>query len=809
MKNNIFVKIRESFNWYNLSAYGLHLIVVFITVFQLAKIDRGIQSDSLNYIAILASLSSIFLILLKKVKILFRFSISLILGVITSFTIFGNLGSFILTFLQAFFSYINVYIRSLKPESLLSPNPTEWQEAWRIFGDSVQVLINRLTMWFQGLPNPIYDPISINLIIGIGVWLLSIWIFYFLIIKKRALLGIFPAIFISAYISQTKNEGIVVVAWLVFIGLLMEVLSNHSLNEDYWQKQKMVFSKAIRNKSIQLALYISIIAIVIAGFITSPELERFIKDLRERNDDTGSTVYVPGDDGENMPLNPSIVEGPAKTMSDISFGRFPNDHLINSAPELSEEIIMYVRIEDTNPTNDIYYLRSANYDTYTNHGWLTVDRGFIFNPPKWGVPINIELTQNEKFIYQEISLLEESNESNLMFFVGDLLSANVIHFTSYHTKFINETFSDLFASITKEIQYSAYSKVPIYSEEELRNTTLEYPSWISNKYLQIPDSVPDRVYDLALQLTATLPTIYDRALAIEQYLRQFEYTLELKSPPQSQDLVDYFLFDLQKGYCDYYASSMVILARAAGIPARLATGYVASTFDASLGQYIISGDQAHAWTEIYFPDFGWVNFEPTSGRTSLERSAEREIIIEEEIIAQEPSAAIQLLDKILPYMTFGNIFGFLSITITAVVVISFSILWIDKQILKAQSPFKVMKKLYLRLQNQAKQLGLEVKDIDTPNEFLELLSEYLINVQKTNPFTEKILESTPQHSSFIINFCNQIAYTKSIPDFMDVHQAINSWGKLRWQFRFLRSLLKIDSFTNKIQNIWRRDKQAF
>ncbi|HAY85794.1 MAG TPA: transglutaminase, partial [Chloroflexi bacterium] len=103
----------------------------------------------------------------------------------------------------------------------------------------------------------------------------------------------------------------------------------------------------------------------------------------------------------------------------------------------------------------------------------------------------------------------------------------------------------------------------------MRNTSQEYPDWIANKYLQVPDSVPARVYDLALSLTATQPTPYDRAVAIERYLRQFEYSLEIEDPPEYRDIVDYFLFEQQKGYCDYFASSMVVLARAAGLPARL------------------------------------------------------------------------------------------------------------------------------------------------------------------------------------------------------------------------------------------------
>ena len=121
-------------------------------------------------------------------------------------------------------------------------------------------------------------------------------------------------------------------------------------------------------------------------------------------------------------------------------------------------------------------------------------------------------------------------------------------------------------------------------------------------------------------MTAVEPTPYDRARAIEQYLRTFPYTLQLPPPPLDRDVVDYFLFDLQKGYCDYYASAMVVLARAAGLPARLVVGYAPGTFDAQRALYVVTAADAHSWAEVYFPGIGWIEFEPTAGRAALERA---------------------------------------------------------------------------------------------------------------------------------------------------------------------------------------------
>jgi hypothetical protein len=142
---------------------------------------------------------------------------------------------------------------------------------------------------------------------------------------------------------------------------------------------------------------------------------------------------------------------------------------------------------------------------------------------------------------------------------------------------------------------------------------------VRETYLALPESVPRRVRDLAAQITSGQSTPYDRAKAIEAYLRQFPYTLEIPAPPAGRDVADYFLFDLQKGYCDYYATALVVLARAAGLPARLVAGYASGYYDAPAAAYRVTQADAHAWAEIYFTGLGWVEFEPTAGQPELVR----------------------------------------------------------------------------------------------------------------------------------------------------------------------------------------------
>jgi transglutaminase-like putative cysteine protease len=106
-------------------------------------------------------------------------------------------------------------------------------------------------------------------------------------------------------------------------------------------------------------------------------------------------------------------------------------------------------------------------------------------------------------------------------------------------------------------------------------------------------------------------------------------------------VADYFLFDLKKGYCDYFATTMVVMARAAGIPARFVSGYSPGAYDAPNAQYVVRELNAHSWAEVYFTDIGWVEFEPTGSIPEIVR-------MEEEITTpeQEPdSAASRLLTR--------------------------------------------------------------------------------------------------------------------------------------------------------------------
>jgi protein-glutamine gamma-glutamyltransferase len=159
-------------------------------------------------------------------------------------------------------------------------------------------------------------------------------------------------------------------------------------------------------------------------------------------------------------------------------------------------------------------------------------------------------------------------------------------------------------------RYEATSDIAQPSPAQLRTTPADYPPEILLNYLQLPP-VDDRVLRLAKQIVGSADNNYDKAAAIERYLRtHFGYTLQLpRTVPR--DPVANFLFERKQGHCEYFASSMAIMLRTLGIPSRVVNGFRTGEFNDLTSQYLIRGSNAHSWVEAYFPGYGWIGFDPT------------------------------------------------------------------------------------------------------------------------------------------------------------------------------------------------------
>lgn len=164
-------------------------------------------------------------------------------------------------------------------------------------------------------------------------------------------------------------------------------------------------------------------------------------------------------------------------------------------------------------------------------------------------------------------------------------------------------------------RYEADSDIATAAPAELRTAGRNYPAPVAAAYLRLP-AIDPRVPRLAAQITNSSGNDFDKAAALENYLKtRFGYTLEL---PQTavKDPIANFLFERKQGHCEYFASSMAVMLRTLGIPSRVVTGFRSDEFNDLTGNYVVRAKDAHAWVEAYFPGYGWQTFDPTPAGAS-------------------------------------------------------------------------------------------------------------------------------------------------------------------------------------------------
>ncbi|NWQ43586.1 transglutaminase [Bacillus sp. EB106-08-02-XG196] len=190
----------------------------------------------------------------------------------------------------------------------------------------------------------------------------------------------------------------------------------------------------------------------------------------------------------------------------------------------------------------------------------------------------------------------------------------------------------IFGFDSKPIAPDAYTveyKIPQYEAIDLRETSVVDPVQIDSaflaQYTQLPENLPERIKELAESITKGETNWFDKAKAIERHFGGSEFRYDQKNvavPGENDDYVDQFLFDSKVGYCDNFSTSMAVLLRTVGIPTRWVKGYTGGEFmdysegDTSKSIYEITNNNAHSWVEVYFPNQGWVPFEPTKGFTN-------------------------------------------------------------------------------------------------------------------------------------------------------------------------------------------------
>lgn len=472
----------------------------------------------------------------------------------------------------------------------------------------------RYALWWQGVQNnsATRDDFVVFGFALVVVWALGLVTAGLARRTRQGLLAALPVLWTLAVIMLYSPIDRWLIVGGVTLALLLHLVLDQQRMVERWHEQGLDYSPLLlveRGITVGgLLLLVIVLAAVTPNLYWTAITGRYYALIAPLNEqmETLSKRAFPGLAAVNPWAGRDIAGG------------LPNEFLVRAGPDLGERQVMRVRTSEPARFYDEpplgHPLRGATFSIFDGRGWQNpaqFARTRFAADEAWAdLP-----TAGRRQLLQSVSL---SILPGAIFAAGEPQSLSIDYLA-------DERFpSDLIKLSAAARSYTAASLIPALSDAELR----ALPAWGEEHplpdayapYLELPDSVTERTLTLAAELTAGTAAPFEQAAAIEHYLRTFPYDLDVPPLPDDvSDVADYFLFDLRRGYCDYYATSFVVLARAVGLPARFATGFAPGSWNPTDQQWTITEAEAHSWPEVYLPVAGWVAFEPTAGRPELSR----------------------------------------------------------------------------------------------------------------------------------------------------------------------------------------------
>jgi transglutaminase-like putative cysteine protease len=396
------------------------------------------------------------------------------------------------------------------------------------------------------------------------------------------------------------------------------------------------------------------------------------------------------------------------------------------------------------------YWQAKVYHTYEDGGWQSVELPFTELFPDDGI-IDLPLSVDREMITQTV--VTYLPNSSFIYGAPDIVSVdrpiNVYADRDGQGKqLVSEVRSKYVLQLGDE--YVVTSRLSLADANSLRAASTEYPDWVTETYLQVPDSVTPETLALAEELAAPFNNPFDKAISVRDYLREnIVYNDQIQATPQGIDPVHYTLFVSQEAYCNYYASAMALMLRSQGVPTRVVSGYAQGSFDEETSSYRVQASNAHTWVEVYFPDYGWIQFEPTASIPAWDRPEEvdesggggdafsqftaqsfldREALLQERLEPEiDPSVNEDLLAELqgedaLPVVepTFWDTFPVWQAIGAALVLVVAVVLSAVANEMNRRVEGDVDKS-FLRLRSWANWLGLPARETHTPYEQAEMM----------------------------------------------------------------------------------------
>lgn len=471
-------------------------------------------------------------------------------------------------------------------------------------------LLDRMYLWWSAATQGgiSTDPLPFIVMILVLMWLgayVSSWAIFR---WRHAWLGLVPGgIALMWNISFIPGQFDVSFVTFVFGAVLLLMRVHLQRKEDEWTGSGVEYPEFISLSVLNATFWVTVVLLLVASYFP----------LAERSDSANERW-----DNFTAPITERFAPL-ARVFISVNSKRPIDVHNFDDALAFQGKIAPSddeaVKIDVTITPEMAAYLRARSFDQYTSGGWKVNVDGDVPLPPgeRTGVP-DAEVPGARQEVTVNITV--EGNNDDVLYSLGQPLTSDAGAEARVGGDAADVTALTPSGRLREGDEYAVTGSVAIAPVDMLRAAGEDYPDWVRDRYLDVPNTVPPRVARKAREVVGTAATPYDQAAALERYLRTFPNDFDVPSTPAGRDSIDYFLFDLQRGYFDYHASAMAIMLRSLGVPARVATGYVVDPLRLSdAGTYSLTEKQAFAWPEVYFPGIGWVEFNPTPSQPVIQR----------------------------------------------------------------------------------------------------------------------------------------------------------------------------------------------
>ena len=476
---------------------------------------------------------------------------------------------------------------------------------------------------------PVEDPLFFISIMCVAFWVISASAGFHLTRHQNFLAVVLPSAIGLLVIQNYDNifsGRLWFLAFFIFIALCLLGRLNFLQRQQQWRERR-VFLSPENGLDLSSSMAVGAALIILLAWTVPLSITR-VETLRA----TWKQITKPWTDfTDRMENAVTALKSPEISTPSEFYG---TELELGLGFPLSDTVMFQVEVPDiaSEEKPPRYYWRGRIYDYFSKNQWyITGTTRNLFSPNTEALAVpDMEDGTPARFIFtagaSKISLLYAPEQPVWISRPGSFLASPA------------DSFLDISSwNATPTLQPGETYQVDTFINnpniEGLRAAGTEYPQWVTERYLQLPDNFSQRIQDLAQEVTAQAETPYDKATAITQYLRDnIEYSPSVPKAPARSDQLEWIIFDYKKGYCVYYASSEVLMLRSLGIPARMAVGFAqgfgntaeegeqgGAVEDFTISSFTVRKKNAHAWPEVYFPGIGWVEFEPTSNQPELSR----------------------------------------------------------------------------------------------------------------------------------------------------------------------------------------------